>query len=77
MMLRSSSLVLRKICRDIVCNSNNNKNFIRKNYSSISTFSSLTYNNKNNSITKRAIPSSLSRNARYFSIVTEPLESLG
>ena len=80
-MLRSiitTKLVLRKICKDIVCNTNNNNNKImRNNYSSISTFSTLAFNNKNNNITKRVLPSSLSRNVRYFSLVTEQLESLG
>jgi len=83
--ITSSKLVLRKICKDIVCNiknNNNNKNnIIRNNYGSISTFSTLTYNNNSsnhNNITKRLKPSSsLLRNVRYFSLVTEPLESLG
>ena len=71
--LRSSSSILRNVKNIIVKNNNNsvvcNKNIIKNNYSLISSLSTLTYNNK------RA--SSFLTNVRQFSVVTEPLESLG
>jgi hypothetical protein len=72
--IRSSSSILRNV-KNIIIKNNNvicNKNIIKNNYSLISSLSTLTYNSNNNRNSKPFL-----RNVRQFSVVTEPLESLG
>lgn len=73
----SSSIVLRNIKNIIISNNNNvhiNKSMIRNSYCSIS---SLNYNHNNHKTFALSSSSSLLRNVRNFSVITEPLESLG
>ena len=77
----SSRLLLSKIKNIIISNSNKiqcNNNIIRNNYCAISSLS-LNYNSNNvkQSLSSLSSSSSLLRSKRCFSVITEPLESLG